>query len=140
MSRESSAMILAPCGLLCDLCLGYQRKKNRCVGCLADGNKPNHCATCSIKTCPEKRGDPTALCSACAKYPCRRIKDLDKRYKTKYAESILENFKTIAEIGMDGFMESSRARYACAACGVLLCVHAETCQACGAPSALSHMG
>lgn len=136
MSRDPSAMILAPCGVICDLCIGYQRKKNRCVGCNAEGNKPNHCVACSIKDCPEKHGDSSALCSACAKYPCRRIKDLNNRYEAKYAESLIGNFKLLEELGMDGFLERSRQRYACPACGALLCVHADACQACGAPNAL----
>lgn len=25
---------IAPCGVICDICLGYQREKNKCVGCL----------------------------------------------------------------------------------------------------------
>jgi len=45
---------VAPCGVICDICLGFQRTKNKCVGCNSIGNKPYHCTVCSIKACPEK--------------------------------------------------------------------------------------
>ena len=37
--------IVAPCGLICDLCAGFQRKKNRCPGCLKAGSPLAHCQT-----------------------------------------------------------------------------------------------
>lgn len=53
---------IAPCGVNCDICLGFQRKKNKCSGCKTAGNKPYHCTVCSIKTCPEKHGKENELC------------------------------------------------------------------------------
>ncbi len=123
--------MIAPCGVNCELCLGYQREKNKCVGCNKDGNKPNHCRVCSIKDCPEKNGNNQLLCNNCTKFPCRRIKDLDKRYKTKYGESIIENFSSISEIGLDEFVRLEAIKWACPQCGKLLCVHRESCLHCG---------
>lgn len=127
MNAES----IAPCGVLCDLCIGFQRAKNRCVGCSNLGNKPYHCTVCRIKLCPEKNGDDTLLCSECSKFPCRRIKNLDKRYSTKYGESPVENLETIKEIGLMKFIQKEEEKWKCEGCGNLLSVHREFCVHCG---------
>jgi hypothetical protein len=127
MNNES----IAPCGVICDLCLGFQRDKNTCVGCTNNGNKPYHCRVCSIKLCAEKNGNEKLLCDDCVKYPCRRIKNLDKRYTTQYGESPIQNFKTIKEIGLDAFINHEKEKWKCASCGYLLCVHREVCLNCG---------
>jgi len=129
-----SSKSVAPCGVICDICLGFQREKNKCVGCNAVGNKPYHCTVCRIKLCPEKKGDTGELCGDCRKYPCRRIKDLEKRYIVKYGESIMGNFSQIKELGMKNFIESRTDKYTCPVCGNLLCVHRESCLTCGSPN------
>lgn len=122
---------VAPCGLICDLCLGAQREKNRCVGCNNKGNKPPHCIKCSIKCCEEKDGNKKLLCNKCSKYPCRRLKNLDKRYRVKYGESLIENFKRINEIGIRQFIKEEKEKWRCEKCGKLLCVHRDKCLNCG---------
>ena len=122
---------IAPCGVICDICLGFQRSKNKCVGCNNTGNKPYHCTVCSITNCEEKKGNKKLLCYECNKFPCRRIKDLDKRYIAKYGESPIQNLRRIKEIGLDSFIESEKAKWKCSECGHLLCVHKEVCLNCG---------
>ncbi len=122
---------IAPCGVICDICLGFQRNKNKCVGCNNIGNKPYHCTVCSIKTCVEKKGNENLLCYDCQKFPCRRIKDLDKRYITKYGEGLVQNLLCIKEAGIDSFIETEREKWKCINCGELLCVHREVCLNCG---------
>jgi len=61
---------IAPRGVICDICLGFQRSKNKCVGCNNIGNKPHHCTVCSIKTCSEKKGNEKLLCNDCDEFPC----------------------------------------------------------------------
>ncbi len=122
---------IAPCGVICDLCLGFQRSKNKCVGCNAKGNKPYHCTVCSIKSCPEKEGNEKLLCGHCVKFPCRRIKDLDKRYILKYGESPIQNLSWIRENGMPGFVRTEEEKWRCSNCGEMLCVHRESCLHCG---------
>ncbi len=123
---------IAPCGVICDICLGFQRTKNRCAGCNYPGNRPYHCTVCSIKTCVEKEGDATRLCHDCSKFPCRRIKDLNKRYVTRYGESPIENLQKIKETGPNTFISDEQEKWKCVNCGQLLCVHKEVCLACGA--------
>ncbi|MGD9873822.1 MAG: DUF3795 domain-containing protein [Kiritimatiellia bacterium] len=123
---------IAPCGVICDICLGFQRSKNTCVGCNVVGSKAYHCEACSIKSCPEKQGNPLLLCGDCEKFPCRRIKNLDKRYRTKYGESNIENLRAIAEQGMDVFIAQQEEKWKCPQCGKLLCVHRAVCLNCSA--------
>jgi hypothetical protein len=121
---------LAPCGVICDLCLGFQRIKNKCVGCNNEGPKPYHCTVCSIKQCKEKNGNYEMLCSECKKFPCRKIKDLNKRYIIKYGEDLILNFKECKEDGIISFIESKKEYWKCKKCGELLCVHRELCMNC----------
>lgn len=123
---------IAPCGVICDLCLGFQRDKNRCVGCNVTGEKIGHCNVCTIKYCPEKREDSELLCIACRKFPCRRIRDLEKRYTSKYGESPVKNMQRIEAVGMEQFLQEQMELWRCNECGELLCVHRDTCLHCGA--------
>ena len=122
---------IAPCGVICDICLGFQRTKNKCVGCNSIGNKAYHCTSCSIKTCPEKNGDEELFCYECCEFPCRRIKNLDKRYTTKYGESPIKNLQTIKEIGLKEFTRIEEEKWKCNSCGAVLCVHRKVCMTCG---------
>ena len=126
-----NANSLAPCGVICDLCLGFQRPKNTCAGCTADGNKPYHCTVCSIKGCPEKQGNPAALCIECGKFPCRRIRNLNTRYTTKYGESPIDNLRSLKANGVAEFLRRAEAQWRCPQCGQLLCVHRAACLNCG---------
>jgi hypothetical protein len=120
---------IAPCGVICDLCSSFQKDKNKCVGCNNTGNKPNHCIKCRIKQCSEKENEET-LCIKCNNFPCKYIKNLDKRYKTKYGESPVENLQNVSRIGMDGFIKEMEIKWKCSKCGKLLCVHKNTCLSC----------
>ena len=125
-----NSRIIAPCGLNCAICSGYQRTKNKCVGCKNEGNKPKYCITCRIKTCPEKNGNDKKLCYKCKKYPCKRLKDLEKRYSSKYGESLYENFDFIKSIGMRLFIKHEQHKWKCPKCGKYLCVHKRNCLYC----------
>lgn len=123
---------IAPCGVICDICLGFQRSKNKCVGCNREGNKPYHCIVCSIKSCVEKNGNEKLLCNDCNQFPCRRIQNLDKRYINKYGESPIQNLMKIKEIGLNTFVKTEKEKWKCNTCGNLLCVHKAVCLICGA--------
>lgn len=126
-------MSIAPCGLNCELCHGFQRAKNTCGGCNSDTVRPGYCLTCIIKNCPEKGGDTTKICGTdCSRFPCRRLRDLDKRYRTKYGESCLENIALIEEIGLEAFAERDAVKWRCPQCGEILCCHRGVCLHCGA--------
>jgi hypothetical protein len=131
--------LIAPCGMDCALCSGFLRAKNVCPGCNGDdAGKPGYCVTCRIKTCPELggselEGGERSFCFTCAKYPCPRMKQLDKRYRTRYGMSMIENLATIQELGLDEFVARERARWTCPGCGGVICVHRTECVYCGRP-------
>lgn len=124
--------LIAACGMNCELCLAYQRDRKKCPGCNgADENKPFHCVKCSIKYCDGIKESASYLCWECGKFPCARLKQLDKRYRTKYKMSMIENLETIRNSGMDEFLKSQQVKWTCKTCGSPLCVHRETCLHCG---------
>ncbi|MDD4125277.1 MAG: DUF3795 domain-containing protein [Eubacteriales bacterium] len=125
---------VAPCGLICDLCLGFQRTKNKCSGCTAEENKSAFCVKCSIVNCPEKNGDSKKPCGDCSKFPCKRLKDLEKRYFTNYGESLTDNFYQIKEKGLEQFLLDFEKTWTCRECGELLTVHRPQCLHCNAPN------
>ncbi|MBK8944065.1 MAG: DUF3795 domain-containing protein [Ignavibacteriae bacterium] len=127
-----TSSMIAPCGMNCGLCIGYQRIKNKCAGCQSTSlNKSNHCFTCSIKNCEFLLNDKSKFCYTCAKYPCKRIRNLDKRYRTKYGMSMIENLNTIKEIGIKKFIQNEKKKWSCSKCGNIICVHREICLVCG---------
>lgn len=123
---------VAPCGIDCSLCLGFQRTKNRCPGCNeADQGKPGYCVECKIKKCEQLGKTQTPFCYGCEKFPCSRLKRLDKRYQTRYGMSVLENLNVIETKGADYFIQMQKDTWTCSACGELLCVHRALCLHCG---------
>jgi len=123
---------IAPCGIVCNLCLGFQREKNKCVGCTVLGSKPPRCEMCGFKQCMEKKGNNIAYCDQCPKFPCRRMKNLEKRYSLNYGESPIENLKSMRKSGVETFSTLMIQNWKCPQCGALLCVHRRNCLHCGA--------
>ncbi|MBT3273226.1 MAG: DUF3795 domain-containing protein [Spirochaetales bacterium] len=126
--------MIAPCGMNCALCIGHLRVKNRCPGCRdsRDALKPRHCVICRIKTC-EESGKPNKYCFECSSFPCRRLRDLDKRYRTKYGMSMIENLEFIRDFGIRKFVAHEKERWACPECGNAVSVHRDECARCGHP-------
>ncbi|MFH1197316.1 MAG: DUF3795 domain-containing protein [bacterium] len=124
--------LIASCGMNCGLCHGYQRDKNTCAGCNSDSlNKPNYCIGCHIKNCDMLTSSKSKYCFGCTKYPCIRLKKLDKRYKIKYGMSMIENLNKIKEIGIRKFTQLEKQKWTCPNCGSIICVHRENCLVCG---------
>lgn len=123
--------LIAPCGMNCSLCLAYQRDKKRCLGCNSkDTNKPNSCRTCIIQLCDKRANITTHECIRCIDYPCKRLKQLDKRYREKYNMSMLDNLSDIQKLGMNTFLQNQETKYKCKTCGELICVHRNKCMRC----------
>ena len=132
-ASEITAFLIAPCGMNCGLCMAYLREKKHCPGCNGDdAQKPSvSCVRCGIKNCETLKDIKSGLCVDCAQYPCTCIKHIDKRYRTKYGMSMIENFETIQSLGMNAFVKQERSRWACPKCGGVLCVHRDVCASCG---------
>jgi hypothetical protein len=126
------AKMIAPCGMNCGVCIGHLREKNRCAGCLAAGaDKVKHCAVCRIRNCGEAGNPKSGSCIRCAKFPCLLIRHLDKRYRTRYGMSMIENLENIREIGLREFVVREKVRWRCPHCGGILSVHRPNCISCG---------
>ncbi len=125
--------LIAPCGMDCRLCLGYQREKNRCPGCKKrDAYESSYGRKCIIRSCQILKDNKMEFCSSkCEKYPCKRLKDLDKRYRTKYQMSMIENLENIKKLGLKKFFDNQKKKWTCKKCWELLCVHRDFCLKCG---------
>ena len=126
--------LIAPCGMDCRLCMAYIRERKACPGCRGDNlNKAKTCAACKIKNCVELANGNYAYCFSCDDYPCDLIKRIDKRYRTNYGMSMIENLENIRLIGLEAFIAREQERWKCPGCGGLICVHRKSCIYCGRP-------
>ncbi|OFY62179.1 MAG: hypothetical protein A2V64_00925 [Bacteroidetes bacterium RBG_13_43_22] len=122
---------IAPCGMNCGTCLAYLRDKNRCPGCrVISADKAVSVQRCIIVKCDYLEKTKSKFCYECAKFPCKRIKQLDKRYRTKYKTGFIENLLMIQDKGIKEFLSFESIRRTCPNCGSTLCVHRSFCLDC----------
>jgi hypothetical protein len=133
LKKTKKKCLIAPCGMNCGICIGYLREKNKCPGCRnMDKSKTKYCRKCIIKNCLILKENNWEFCSnKCKKYPCLRLKNLDKRYKTKYKMSMLENLENIQKLGVKEFIKTEQKRWKCPSCKEILSVHRDICLNCG---------
>jgi hypothetical protein len=130
MERPFDTQLIAPCGMNCGICMAYLREKNKCPGCrAADTNKAVSVIRCKIKNCEDVQKGKVKFCFECAK-PCARLKQLDKRYRTKYNMSMIENLEFIRDNGMEKFLEQQRRKWKCPECGGVISCHNGKCYRC----------
>lgn len=124
--------MIAACGMNCGICIGHLRDKKPCGGCykIDDLNKPNSCRSCKIVNCESLAETQSGFCYDCNKYPCARLKQLDKRYRTNYGMSMIENLEFIKSYGLEMFKQKEKVRWTCKTCGSQLCVHRNQCLKC----------
>lgn len=133
MENKSSInlSLIAPCGMNCGICIAHLRDRKKCQGCNGiDVDKPVHCLKCRIKNCEKIQKSELKLCYECNKFPCSRLKQLDKRYRTNYAMSMIENLKQIKNLGLDEFKKNEKIKWTCKNCGGIICVHRGYCINC----------
>lgn len=127
---------IAPCGMNCSVCIAYQFqekdlnnqgfKRAYCSGCIARGKNCIHMAD----KCELVGKGLVRFCFECEAFPCKRLKSLDKRYRSKYHLSMIENLRFIKDNGMDSFLEKERKKWSCPECGDLICCHNGLCLKC----------
>jgi len=129
--KNMETSLIAPCGMNCGICMAYLRVKNQCHGCWGDNQyKSPSCGTCVIKNCELLKETESMFCYDCKKYPCTRLKQLDKRYRIKYQMSMLENLENIRKVGLGQFIKMEKVRWMCPDCGGTICVHKGRCLSC----------
>jgi hypothetical protein len=128
--------LIAPCGMNCSLCIAYQFKENDinkkgfhksyCPGCIPRGKNCTHMGDC----CELLGKGKIRFCFECEVYPCKRLKALDKRYRTKYHMSMIENLDYIKENGIEEFLKKEEVKWRCRECGGKICCHNGLCLNC----------
>lgn len=128
--------LIAPCGMNCGLCVSYLAMKNDlnrqgfhkkyCPGCITRGE---HCLFMKDQ-CNLVGNGLVRFCHVCDKFPCTRLKSLDKRYRTKYHMSMIENLVSIQENGMVRFLQAQEEKWRCPECGGNICCHNGLCLHC----------
>jgi len=122
---------IAPCGMNCGTCMASLREKNKCPGCrVLSKDKAVSVQRCIITKCFYLEKNKSKFCYECEKYPCTRMKQLDKRYRTKYGTSFIENLLMIKEKGIAEFLEFESRRRTCTNCGSVISVHRPYCLEC----------
>ncbi|NJK85270.1 MAG: hypothetical protein HC906_04190 [Bacteroidales bacterium] len=82
---------------------------------------------CELRTSGKTR---SGFCYECLKFPCIRLRQLDKRYHTKYRMSMIENLEFIRDKGIEKFLEKEETRWNCIHCGAVVSVHRNFCLHC----------
>jgi hypothetical protein len=132
ITNSTDPILIAPCGINCRLCRAYTRDKNVCPGCHGDDAlKMKSCLNCKIKNCDNLVKGQFEYCFDCGEYPCARLSHLDKRYRTRYGTSVLDNLLSIKNFGITDFVKNENKKWACPECGSMLCMHQPQCLSCG---------
>jgi hypothetical protein len=129
-------MLIAPCGMNCQLCISYQAmkidmnkngfKKTYCEGCLPRGKHCLHMGHC----CELLGRGLIRFCFECRDFPCKGLKALDKRYRTKYHLRMIENLSAIQEHGIESLLINEEQKWSCPECGNPICCHNGLCLYC----------
>jgi len=128
--------LIAPCGMNCGLCVSYlamKRDLNKkgfgrkyCAGCLPRGENCTFMST----HCQRLAKGLVRFCYECDDFPCRRLEALDKRYRTKYHMSMIDNLGFIRAHGMKSFLEKEASKWRCPECAGVICCHNGLCLSC----------
>ncbi|MBU1636675.1 DUF3795 domain-containing protein [bacterium] len=122
--------LITPCGMNCGICHAYLERKGKCPGCNAQcDDPPQYFSICFMRNCTKRTKQ---YCSFCDEFPCKKLKQIDKRYRKQYGMSMIENLNYIKDHGIRAFLKSEAARWTCQECGGIINVHKHRCSACGA--------
>ena len=119
INTKFNKKLIAPCGINCRVCKAYLRKNNPCPGCsIIDNNTPVTRLNCLIRICEKRKGK---FCFSCPEFACDRLKNLDKRYRTKYGMSEIDNLEYIGKNGINKFLQNEERKWISEK--GILCVH-----------------
>ncbi len=128
--------LISPFGMNCSICSGYLAFKNDvenkgikmpyCSGCRPRNKK---CAFLK-KRCDLLMNNKVRYCYECTKFPCDKLQRIDKRYRTFYRMSMVENLNFIKEKGIEKFLEKEKLKWKCPNCGGIISCHNGICFEC----------
>ena len=70
-------------------------------------------------------------CYECSDFPCEKLRKLDKKYRTRFRMSMIENLQYIKENGIKQFLIREEQKWKCPDCGETICCHNGICFNCG---------
>jgi hypothetical protein len=128
--------LISPCGMNCSICASNlalnNNLKNRgvqmpyCSGCRPRDKK---CAFIK-KNCDLINNNKIRYCYECEEFPCKKLKAIDKRYRTNYRMSMIENLKFIKEYGIEKFLDKENKKWKCHNCSGIISCHNGLCFKC----------
>lgn len=128
--------LIAPCGMNCGICSGHLAYKHDvksqgirmpyCPGCRPRDKK---CAFLK-KRCHLLSAGQVQYCYQCPDFPCPSLSHLDKRYRTLFRMSMIENLEYIKQHGTKQFLKQQEENWKCDACGAVICCHNGICYHC----------
>lgn len=129
--------LIAPCGMNCGVCSSYLALVNDvksrgvrmpyCAGCRPRGK---NCAFLK-KQCLLLMSGEVQYCYECGDFPCRNLQHIDKRYRTFYHMSMIDNLGFIRLNGIQRFLEKEEEKWHCPECGGVISCHNGICFNCG---------
>lgn len=135
--KKMKEELIAPCGMNCAICSSYLARqhdlrkqgimRSYCAGCRPRGKNCTHMKN----HCDLVGKGLVKYCYDCPDFPCRRLKALDKRYRTNYRMSMIENLEFIRENGVEKLLEKEAEKWRCPNCGGVICCHNGICFECG---------
>jgi hypothetical protein len=129
--------LIAPCGMNCGLCSSYLATR---YDLKSKGIQESHCTGCRPrnkqcaflkKKCNSLLNGGVQYCYQCPDFPCERLQHLDKRYRTLYRMSMIENLEYIKKNGILQFLTREQEKWKCPQCGEVICCHNGICFGCG---------
>lgn len=120
----------------CSLCIAYLFMsadlnkqgfhKKYCPGCIPRGEYCKHMGN----RCELLGQGRVRFCFECESFPCKRLQSLDKRYRSKYHMSMIENLQFIRSKGVEAFLADEEKKWLCPSCGEVVCCHNGLCLNC----------
>ena len=88
---------------------------------------------CVFHQCELRKTYKYGFCLECEKFPCEKLKRLDKKHKEHDGLSMIENQIYIKNKGVRSFLKAETEKWKCTECGGLVCVgaHEILCSDCG---------
>ena len=136
-STENLTRLIAPCGMNCRVCSSYLASKfdlknkgvrmSYCIGCRP---REKNCAFLK-KKCNLLLDKKVNYCHECKDFPCDRLKRIDRRYRTYFRMSMIENLEFLKKNGVQAFLEREKMKWRCPTCGGTICCHNGICFECG---------
>jgi len=128
--------LIAPCGMNCAICSGYlalthqvKEKGVRIPYCPGCRPRNKQCAFLK-KRCALLANNSLRSCSQCLDFPCSNLQHLDKRHRSFFRMSMIENLQFIEKHGIVEFLKKEEEKWQCPQCGGIICCHNGLCFGC----------